>query len=301
MEIFLDRLFSGLTSGSIYVLMALCLVVVFRASSTINFAQGEFALFTCFVAWWLSSNGWAILAALGVAMVIGFGMGVVAERALIRPVRRRNETAVLIVALGLFTALNGLDGWIWGSASKVFPHLLPEDPQSDYVSVLGARLHYDSIGIMAIMAVVVALLTLLFNKTSIGLQMRAVAVSPETAALSGIKVGRILSFSWGLSAAIGTLAGVLLVPVLPPNVLDLSSFFSILIFASAAALFGGLDSAKGAVVGGLGLGVVESMLHGYASSILGGSLELTVAFVIIVLVLVVKPTGVFGTVRVERV
>jgi branched-chain amino acid transport system permease protein len=299
-EIFLDRLFSGLTSGSIYVLMALCLVVVFRASSTINFAQGEFALFTCFVAWWLSSNGWAILAALGVAMVIGFGMGVVAERALIRPVRRRNETAVLIVALGLFTALNGLDGWIWGSASKVFPHLLPSDPNSDYILVAGARLHYDSMGIFAIMVAVVVGLTLLFTRTPLGLQMRAVATNQESAALSGIKVGRVLSFSWGLSAAIGTLAGVLLVPVLPPNVLDLSSFFSILILASAAALVGGLDSVKGAVVGGLGLGVFESMLHGYAT-FLGGSLELTVAFVVIVLVLVVKPTGLFGTVRVERV
>jgi branched-chain amino acid transport system permease protein len=299
-EIFLDRVFSGMTAGSIYVLMALCLVVVFRASSTINFAQGEFSLFTCFVAWWLTTHGWSILLAMVASMAVGFAMGVLAERTLVRPVRRRNETAVLIVALGLFTALNGLDGWIWGSASKVFPHLLPEDPSTDYISVAGARLHYDSIGIVAIMAAVVIGLTLLFNRTPLGLQMRAVAVSPETAALSGIKVGRVLSFSWGLSAAIGTLAGVLLVPVLPPNVLDLSSFFSILILASAAALFGGLDSVKGAVVGGLGLGIFESLLNGYAT-FLHGSLELSVAFVVIVLVLVVKPTGVFGTVRVERV
>jgi branched-chain amino acid transport system permease protein len=298
-EIFLDRFFSGMTSGSIYVLMGLALVVVFRASSTINFAQGEFSLFTCFVAWWLTTNGMPIIVAMLISMAVGFGMGALAERVLIRPVRRRNETAVLIVALGLFTGLNGLDGWIWGAGSKVFPHILPEDP-SDYFSVAGARLHYDSIGIFLVMLGVVALLTLLFNRTPLGLQMRAVATNPETAALSGIKVGRVLSFSWGLSAAIGTLAGVLLVPILPPNVLDLSSFFSILILASAAALFGGLDSVKGAVVGGLGLGVTESMLNGYAT-FLGGSLELTVALVIIVLVLVVKPTGVFGTVRVERV
>ena len=299
MEIFLDRLFAGLTSGSIFVLMGLALVVVFRASSTINFAQGEFSLFTCFVAWWLTTKGVPIIFALLISMAVGFAMGVAAERLLIRPVRRRNETAVLIVALGLFTALNGLDGWIWGSASKVFPHLLPENPD-DHLAVLGSRLHYDSIGIFLIMLAVVGALTLLFNKTPMGLQMRAVATNPETAALSGIKVGRVLSVSWGLSAAIGTLAGVLLVPILPPNVLDLSSFFSILILASAAALFGGLDSVKGAVVGGLGLGVVQSMLNGYAT-FLGGSLELTVALVIIVLVLVVRPTGVFGTVRVERV
>jgi branched-chain amino acid transport system permease protein len=299
MEIFLDRFFAGMTAGSIYVLMALCLVVVFRASSTINFAQGEFALFTCFVAWWLTTKGIPIFVAMLISMAVGFAMGVVAERTLIRPVRRRNETAVLIVALGLFTALNGLDGWIWGAGSKVFPRVLPDEPD-DYISVGGARLHYDSIGIFLVMVAVVVLLALLFNRTALGLQMRAVATNPETAALSGIKVGRVLSVSWGLSAAIGTLAGVLLVPVLPPNQLDLSSFFSILILASAAALFGGLDSAKGAVVGGLGLGVGESMINGYAT-FLGGSLQLTVALVIIVLVLVAKPTGVFGTVRVERV
>lgn len=299
MEIFLDLLFSGLTAGSVYVLIALCLVVVFRASSTINFAQGEFALFTCFIAWWLTEKGWPLVLAMFVAMAVGFGMGVLAERTLVRPVRRRSETAVLIVALGLFTALNGLDGWIWGSANKVFPRLFPSG-ENDYISVLGSRLHYDSIGIMAVMAIVVVALSLLFNRTKLGLQMRAVAVNAETAALSGIRVGRVLSVSWGLSAAIGSLAGVMLIPVLPPNELDLSSFFSILIFASAAALFGGLDSAKGAVVGGLGLGVVESMLNGYAT-FLGGSLQLTIAFVIIVLVLVVRPTGLFGTVRVERV
>jgi branched-chain amino acid transport system permease protein len=298
-EIFLDRLFSGLTAGSIYVLIALCLVVVFRASSTINFAQGEFALFTCFVAWWLTTKGLPIFVAMLVAMVVGFAMGVLAERTLIRPVRRRNETAVLIVALGLFTALNGLDGWIWGPGDKVFPHLLPNG-DADFVLIGGARLHFDSIGIFLAMVLVVGLLSLLFNKTSLGLQMRAVAANAETAALSGVKVGRVLSVSWGLSAAIGSFAGVLLVPILPPNQLDLGSFFSILIFASAAALFGGLDSAKGAVVGGLGLGVAESMLNGYAT-FLGGSLQLTVALVIIVLVLVVKPTGVFGTERVERV
>jgi branched-chain amino acid transport system permease protein len=234
-----------------------------------------------------------------VAMVVGFAMGVGTERFLIRPVRRRNETAVLIIGLGLFTALNGADGWIWGPSDKVFPEMLPS-ANSDYLLIGGARLHYDTIGIMLITGLVIVALTLLFNRTRLGLQMRAVATNAETASLSGVKVGRVLSLSWGISAAIGALAGVLLVPVLPPNELDLSSFFSILIFASAAALFGGLDSTKGAVVGGIGLGVAESMLNGYAT-FLGGSLQLTVALVIIVLVLVVKPTGVFGARRVERV
>lgn len=299
MSIFLTYLITGITSGAIYALMALALVVVFRSSSTINFAQGEFALFCCYIAWWLTTKGWPIAAALVVAMAVGFIMGVLAERFLVRPVRRRNEVATLIVGIGLFTALNGADGWIWGPADKTFPQLLP-DGARDYVNIAGARLHYDSIGILLSLIVVVGVLMLLFQKTPLGLQMRAVATNPESSALSGVKVGRVLSASWGISAAIGAFAGVLLIPVLPPNQLDLSSFFNILIMASAAALFGGLDSVKGAVVGGLGLGVAESMLNGYVT-FLGGSLQLTIALMLIVIVLVFKPTGVFGARRIERV
>ena len=299
MEIFLDRLFAGLTAGSVYVMIALALVVVFRSSGTINFAQGEFALFTCFVAWWLTTQGVPLILALVAAMAVGFVLGVSAERFLIRPVRKRNEAAVLIVALGMFTALNGLDGWIWGPQDKLFPRLFPSDANS-FFTVLGSRLHFDSIGIILAMVVVVAALSLLLNKTKLGLSMRAVATNPESAALSGVKIGRVLSTSWGISSALGAFAGVLLVPVLPPNQLNLSGFFPILIFASAAALLGGLDSIKGAVVGGLTFGVAESMINGYAT-FLHGSMQLTVAFTIIVAVLVVRPAGLFGSRRVERV
>jgi branched-chain amino acid transport system permease protein len=298
-EIFLDRLFSGLTSGAAYVLIALALVVVFRGSKTINFAQGEYALFTCYIAWWLTTKGWSIAVALFAAMAAGFLLGVVTERTLIRPIKRRNEAAVLIVALGLFTALNGADGWIWGPEDKVFPHLLPNGV-NDYVTIGGARLHYDSIGVLVLTALVVLLLSLLLNRTTLGLKMRAVATNPESAALSGVNVGRVLTASWGISSAIGSFAGVLIVPILPPNQLNLSGFFPILIFASAAALLGGLDSITGAVVGGIVFGVAESMLNGYAT-FLGGSLQLTVAFAIIVAVLIARPTGLFGSRRVERV
>jgi branched-chain amino acid transport system permease protein len=298
-EIFLDRTFAGVTAGAIYVLIALALVVVFRSSGTINFAQGEFALFTSFVAWWLTTKGWPLLLAMFACIIVGFAMGVLAERFLIRPVAKRNESAVLIVALGLFIGLNGADGWIWGPADKLFPRLLPGGIHS-YLLVGGSRLHYDTIGIVLLMILVVALLNLLLNRTSLGLKMRAVATNPESASLSGVRIGRVLSMSWGLSAAIGSFAGVLLVPVLPPGQLNLSGFFPILIFASAAALLGGLDSIKGAVVGGIIFGVGASWLNGYAT-FLGGSLQLTVAFTIIVIVLVVRPTGLFGSRRVERV
>lgn len=299
MDILLSRIFSGMTSGSIYVMIALALVVVFRSSSTINFAQGEFALFTTYVAWWLTGHGLNIWVAVIPTLLIGFLMGAVVERVLIRPVRRRDETAVLIVALGLFTGLNGLDGWIWGSDDKPFPNMLPRGA-GDYVSVLGARLHYDTILVVTFMLLIVGALTLLFNRTELGLQMRSVATNPESAALSGVKVGRILTLSWGLSAAIGSFAGVMLVPLVPPGQLGLSSMFHILIFATAGALLGGLDSVKGAVIGGLGMGVGLSLINGYAT-FLGGSLSLTAALLVIVIVLLVKPTGIFGAKRLERV
>ncbi|MBC9227487.1 branched-chain amino acid ABC transporter permease [Aeromicrobium sp. 636] len=299
MEILLSRVFAGATSGSIYVLIALCLVIVFRSSSTINFAQGEFALFTTYVTWWLTERGLNVWVAIIPAIFVGFLMGAAAERWLIRPVRKRDETAVLIVALALFTGLNGLDGWIWGSDDKVFPRMLPSG-ESDFISIAGARLYYDSIGIWAITAAIVGGLVLFFKFTSVGLQMRAVATNPKSAALSGVKVGRVLTLSWGLSSAIGALAGALLIPMVPPGQLGLNGMFNVLIFATAAALLGGLDSIKGAVVGGLGLGIGLALVNGYVT-FLGGGMSLTVALVVIVVILLVRPTGLFGARRLERV
>lgn len=299
MDVLLTRAFSGVTAGSIYVMIALALVVVFRSSSTINFAQGEFALFTTYVSWWFTERGVNIWLTLIPIIILGFIMSAVAERYLIRPVRKRDETAVLIVALALFTGLNGLDGWIWGSDDKPYPRLFPSD-ESDYVTILGARLHYDTMFVVGAMILMVTAVSLLFNKTSLGLQMRAVATNPESASLCGIQVGRVLTFSWGLSGVIGSIAGAILIPILPPGQLGLIGMFHVLIFATVAALLGGLDSIKGAVVGGLVLGVGLSMINGYATFV-GGSISLTVALVIIVVVLTLKPTGLFGSRRLERV
>ncbi|SKB05289.1 branched-chain amino acid ABC transporter permease [Aeromicrobium choanae] len=299
MDILLSRVFAGATSGSIYILIALCLVIVFRSSSTINFAQGEFALFTTYITWWLTTHGLNPWVAILPAIAIGFAMGALVERWLIRPVAKRDETAVLIVALALFTGLNGLDGWIWGSDDKVFPRMLPSG-ENDFVTIAGARLYYDSISIWLITAAIVFALYLFFRYTSMGLQMRAVATNPKSAALSGVKVGRVLTLSWGLSSAIGAFAGALLIPLVPPGQLGLHGMFNVLIFATAAALLGGLDSIKGAVVGGLGLGIGLALVNGYAT-FLGGSMSLTVALVVIVVILLVRPTGLFGARRLERV
>jgi branched-chain amino acid transport system permease protein len=298
-DIFLTRLISGTTSGAIYALIALALVVVFRSSATINFAQGEFALFTTYVSWWLTTQGWNVWLTLIPAVLLGFFMCAVAERCLIRPVRRRDETAVLIVALALFTGLNGLAGWIWGSDDKVYPRLIPIGEDS-FIGVGGARLYFDSIFVVLALVVVVGVLSFLLNRTNLGLQMRAVATNPESSGLCGIKVGRIFMISWGLAGVIGSLAAAILIPVLPPGQLGLPGMFNMLIFGTVAALLGGLDSVKGAVVGGLALGIGLSMINGYGS-FFGGSISLTVALVVIVAVLGLRPSGLFGTRRLERV
>ena len=298
MTLFLERLISGLTNGSIYAILALALVVVFRATGTINFAQGELALFTTFVAWWLTTMSWPIWAAIGAALALGFLLGALMERLLIRPVQRRSDRAVLIVALGLFTGLNSLAGMLWGSETKIMPSPFPNGP-TDYISVGGARVYGDALGVLVALVVLLVLMSLLFRKTRVGLHMRAVADNAESATLAGVPTSRILAIGWGVAAAIGALAGVLVTP-LSPQQLGLTTMFPIFIAASAAALFGGLDSLVGAVVGGLTIGVLESMLSGYIS-VIGGSLQQTSALLIIVVILFVRPNGLFGTKKLERV
>ncbi|MER2224070.1 MAG: branched-chain amino acid ABC transporter permease, partial [Rhodococcus sp. (in: high G+C Gram-positive bacteria)] len=286
MTLFLERLISGLTNGSIYAILALALVVVFRATGTINFAQGELALFTTFVAWWLTTMSWPIWSAIGAALALGFLLGALMERLLIRPVQRRSDMAVLIVALGLFTGLNSLAGMLWGSDTKIMPSPFPNGP-TDYISVGGARVYGDALGVLVALVVLLVLMSLLFRKTRVGLHMRAVADNAESATLAGVSTSRILAIGWGVAAAIGALAGVLVTP-LSPQQLGLTTMFPIFIAASAAALFGGLDSLVGAVVGGLTIGVLESMLSGYIS-VIGGSLQQTSALLIIVVILFVRP------------
>lgn len=298
MELFVERLLAGLTNGSVYALLALALVVVYRATGTLNFAQGELALFTTFVAWWLTTLDAPVWIAIVAALIVGFVLGAAIERLLIRPVQRKNDMAVLIVALGLFTGLNSLAGLLWNSETKIMPSPFPNGLE-DYVSIGGARLYGDALGVWGALVVLLVLITLLFRRTRIGLHMRAVAANPESAALAGVRTSRILMLGWGLSGAIGALAGVLVTP-LAPEQLGLTTMFHIFIAASAAALFGGLDSLQGAVVGGLTIGVLEAMLSGYVSFI-GGELQQTSALLIIVAILFIRPNGLFGSARTVRV
>jgi len=224
--------------------------------------------------------------------VLSFLAGMAIERSLIRHFEGGEPLTLVIVTLGMFILLNGLAGWIWGFENRGFPSLFSDDA----VTIGGVRLSVESLGIVAVLLAVVGLLFLLFQRTKIGLAMRAAALNPESSALVGVRVGTMLMLGWGLAAALGALAGVLVAPRL---FLDVNLMGSVLIYAFAAAALGGFDSALGAVVGGWIIGVSENLAGTYVDFI-GADLKILVPLGIIFVVLLVRPAGLFGTREVAR-
>ena len=307
MERFLQYLFDGLSTGSVYSLIALGLVIIYRGTGHLNFAQGEMALFSTYIVYQCGEWGLPIGIALVIGIAVGFALGAVTEVTLVRPIAKKSPFAVFIVTLGLFQGLNWLDGAIWGdqllpnsavSKQKTFPTLFPSK-DSDFISIFGAAWRLKYLGVLVIVLVLTGLLFLVFSKTRLGLAMRAVASNAESAKLVGIPTNRILMISWGMASAIGALGGVVFAGI-NSNV-NLGLMFTVFIYSSAAATLGGFDSPGGAVLAGLSIGVIESMAAGYVKNWVGQELKLGVALVIIVGVLLVKPSGLFGTAKVERV
>jgi branched-chain amino acid transport system permease protein len=308
MELFLQRLFDGLSQGSVYSLMALGLVIIYRGTGHLNFAQGEMALFCTYIVYQFGEWGFPIGIALPIGMAAGFVLGAVTEVTLIRPIARKSPFAVFIVTIGLFQFLNWLDGAIWrdqplpnsgvGSNQQSFPSLFPNKP-NDFVNIFGAAIKWQSIGVFLLVVGLFGLLFLLFNFTKLGLAMNAVASNAESAKLVGIRTNMVLMMSWGIAAAIGALGGVVFAGI-NSNV-NLGLMFTVFIYGSAAATLGGFDSPGGAVLGGLIIGVVENMAAGYIPKWVGQEMKVGVALLVILVVLLVKPSGLFGTAKVERV
>ena len=296
-ELFLQRVFDGVTNGAIYASLALALVIIYKATTLINFAQGEMAMFGTFIAYVFAVNfNWPVLPAIAAAMILSAIGGAVIERTLIRPFDPANHLPIVIVTLGLFLIINAIAGLIWQFDPRDFPSPFPTDPD-DFISIAGARLRYESLGILLSLLATLAVLYLLLNRTKIGLAFRAVSANLDSSGLVGIRVGRTLQFGWALAAAIGTLGGCL---VANTTFIEPNMMFRLIIFSFAAAALGGLDSPAGAIVGGIIVGLVQSLIVGYISWI-GSELSLATAFVVIVGVLLIRPAGLFGTARVERV
>jgi len=290
MDALLFQVLAGLATGGIYASLALALVMIYQATHLVNFAQGEMAMFTTYLAWSLISAGMPYWAAFFITIALGFALGALIERIVIRPVENAPVLAVVVVFIALLVILNSIAGWIYTYTIKAFPSPFPKEP------LFGIRyMSAHELGAIGITLVVLATLYLFFRYTPLGLAMRAVAQNPQSSRLVGIRVGWMLALGWGLAAAVGAVAGMMVAPIvyLDPNMMG-----GILLYAFAAALLGGIDSPMGAVTGGFTVGVLENLLGAF---VIGNELKLTVALVLIVGVLLVRPSGFFGSVHVSRV
>jgi branched-chain amino acid transport system permease protein len=290
MTFFIQQVVEGLSAGAIYAALALALVLVFKGTAMINFAQGEMAMFSTYVAWQLNAWGLPLPVAILGALAFAFAGGVVLEWSVVRPVRGANELTVTVVTLGLFLGLNSLAAWIWTSQVKGFPSLFTGDP----IRLGGVTVSRDSLGTLVVALLVFGVLYWLFARTRVGLSMRAVAANSESAQLVGVSVNRTSMLSWGLASLLGALAAVLVVPTL---FLEPNALFGVLLYAFAAAALGGLDSFGGAIVGGLVVGLTESLAGAY---LVPSDMKMVLALGIIMVVLVVRPSGLFGSRTVVR-
>jgi branched-chain amino acid transport system permease protein len=285
-----QQIVSGLATGSIFASLALALVLIYRSMGVINFAQGEMAMFTTYIAWQLTQNGLPIWAAFGLTIVIAFVGAVLLERTVIRPVERAGPLTVVIVSLGLLIIFNGLAGGIWGYLEKSFPSPFPTTP----IEIGGVGFSLQDLGVIGVSLVTLSLITLFFQKTKLGLAMRAAALYPEASRVLGVRVSWMLALGWGLAAVVGAISGMMIAPVvfLDPNMMQ-----TVIVYAFAAAVLGGIESPLGAVVGGLVLGVVLNLV----ALVVGNELKLAAALAILVAVLVFRPSGLFGRAAVQRV
>jgi branched-chain amino acid transport system permease protein len=290
MEALLHQVFSGLATGGIYASLALALVMIYQSTNHINFAQGEMAMFSTYLAWNMINAGlpywWAFL----FTVAISFAAGVVIERVIIRPVENAPVLSVVTVFIALLVIFNSVAGWIYTYTIKTFPSPFPER------ALFGNRfISSHELGAIAITLAVLVVLYLFFRFTPLGLAMRAAAQNATSSRLVGIRVGWMLALGWGLAAAVGAVAGMLIAPIvyLDPNMMS-----GVLLYAFAAALVGGIDNPFGAVLGGFMVGVLENLMGAY---VIGTELKLTVALVLIIGVLLFKPTGLFGRVFITRV
>ena len=284
----------GVALGAVYGSLALALVLVYRATHVINFAQGELAMLTTYIAYELMLKGLSYWEAFGATLAIAFALGTVLEVTLIRPVQHRSVIATVIVTVGLFILIDGVVNWIWGGDFKSM-----ESPfGNDSFNVGGVVISHLYVGMVIVVFASVVLVWALFRFTKLGLGMRAAALRPAAAALVGVRVDSMLAVGWGLAAVLGAVAGLMAEPsqiFLSPVLMQ-----PILVYAFAAAVLGGLESPAGAVVGGIAIGVTLTLIVGYVPEI-SSELQLPFAFAVLLLILLIKPSGLFGRREVRRV
>jgi branched-chain amino acid transport system permease protein len=282
----LQVIIEGLATGTVYAGLALALVLVYRMTGVVNFAQGEMGMFGAFVIWWLSQNGLSNYTAMAIGLACSFFLGMAVERVVIRPIVRFGELPVAITTVGIFLLFNELAPWIWGTENRAFPGLFVRG----VYSVDGLIVGLDILGTMAIMTIVAAAFLLMLRATKLGLAMRGAAANPISSGLVGIPVQHVIMLGWGLANVLATLAGALIAPRL---MLDSNLMLGVIVYALAAAAVGGFQSIFGAIFGGLFIGVVENLAANFVGFI-SSDLKIIVPLAFLVLILVFRPTGLFG-------
>lgn len=293
MAYFIQLIVEGFATGSIYGALALAIVLVNRSTGMINFAQGAMAVLATFVAYGLTQAGVPLILAIVVAFAFAFVTGALIERVVVRRFEGGDPDTAVVVTIGLLILITGISAALFGYEPHPFPSLFP----AESIDILGVFISIRSLGTIVILLLAMLLLQLLFRATKIGLAMRAVADNPQSASLSGLPVSLLLMMGWGLAAALGSVAGVLVAPQLfiSPGMLDFA-----LVYALAAAILGGMDSPIGAVVAAWTIGIVENLAGAYIDFI-GDDLKIAVPFVMVMVILIVRPQGLFGRKVVVRV
>ncbi len=286
----IHQILSGIATGGIYASVALALVMIYQATHHVNFAQGEMATLSTYIACTMVTAGWSYWVSFIFTVVVSFIMGVLVERILMRPMENAPVLASVGIFIGLLLIVNAMTGWIWDFTIKTFPC-----PFSGSTPLLGGYLSGHELGSTVVTLIVLLGVYLFFRHTSLGLAMRAAAYNPRSSRLVGVRVGWMLALGWGLAASIGAVAGMMIAPIvfLDPNMMG-----GVLLYAFAGALLGGIENPLGAVIGGFAVGVIENLGGAY---VVGTELKLSLALVIIVAVLMVRPNGLFGRVVMSRV
>jgi len=290
MENLLHQVFSGIATGGVYASVALALVMIYTATHHINFAQGEMAMFSTYIALTLVEAGVPYWGAFIITVAVSFVIGAIIQRVLMEPMANAPVLASVGVFIGLLLIFNSMAGWIFGFTLKPFPSPFGEGPP-----LLGGMFSRHELGSTAVTVIVLVTVWAFFRFTKLGLAMRGAAFNPVSSRLVGVPVARMLALGWGLAASIGAVAGIMVAPIV---FLDPNMMAGILLYAFAGALLGGITNPAGAVIGGFLVGVIENLGGAY---VVGSELKLSLALVIIVGVLVVKPTGLLGRAVVSRV
>jgi len=301
MEQLIQQIASGLANGAIYACVALALVMIYVSTDHINFAQGEMAMFSAYISWQLMSWGMSFWVAFVLTVLISFAMGVLIERLILRPLHNAPVLSIIVVFIGLLAIFNSMAGAFWSYLIKEFPSPFPKSSFG-----IGGVIGPHQLGVVVVTLIVLGMLFVFFRYTPLGLAMRAAAQNPQMARLVGVRVDWMLALGWGLAASVGAVAGIMVAHIvyLEPNMMG-----GILLYAFASALVGGISNPAGAVAGGFIVGILENMVA-YAGNqiekatgiyIIGNGEKLTVALIIVIFVLTVKPAGLFGRVVVKRV